>query len=193
MGDQNTIRNLTYIRGLSTKEMPGFGARLYEALQDLITHHANLAQQVNGNSTGSPQAPPPIDSLKVTGQNGHFNIAITHNAEIYRGIRYYAEHSTTPDFQNPQIVPMGDSRNHSLFLGNQKLYWRAYAAYTGSGPSSPAYHGGAGSPQAVSGGGSIGGPAFQASQGSGTGAAGQGLSGPGPIPFRSATGAPPVR
>ena len=189
----NSIRNLDYIRGLSTPEMPGFGAKLYEAMQDLITHHSNLAQQVNGNSTGNPEPPPPIDSVNVTGQNGHFDIAIQHSAPIFRGVRYYAEYDTTPNFSNPRTVPMGDSRNHSLFLGNGNYYWRAYAAYTSSHPSAAAYHGGAADPQVVSGGGTVGGPALQASQGSGTGTPGQGLQGPGTIPFRTSTGAPPVR
>lgn len=193
MSNTNKVRNLDYIRGLSTPELPGFGARLYEALQDVITHHTNLAQQVNGNSIGNPEPPPPIDSVNVTGQNGHFDIAIQHNAPIYRGVRYYAEYDTSPDFSNPRVVPMGDSRNHSLFLGNGSYYWRAYASYMSSHPSQPAYHGSQQSPQAVSGGGSIGGPALQESQGSGTGSPRQGLQGPGTIPFRSTSGAPPIR
>lgn len=187
------IRNLAYLRSLSTKDMPGFGQKLYEALSDLLQAHANLSQQVNGNSTGDPAPPPAIDNLKVTGQNGHFNIAIAHNAEVYRGIRYYAEYDTTPHFANPRVVPMGDSRNHNLFLGNGTYYWRAYAAYMTSAPSEAAYHGGAASPQPVTGGGIVGSPALQDSEGSGTGTPGQGLSGPGPVPFRSSTGVPPKR
>jgi len=189
----NQVRNLDYLRSLSSSEMPGFGAKLYEALQDLITHHSNLEQQVNGNSTGSPEPPPPIDSVNVTGQNGHFNIAIQHNAEIYRDVHYYVEHADNPQFTDSTIVHMGHSRNHNLFLGNVTRYFRAYASYSSSHISQPAYHGGASTPTAVNGGGAVGGPKFQASQSSGTGTPGQGLSGPGPIPFRTVTGAPPVR
>src|SRR6185369_9493 len=43
------------------------------------------------------------------------------------------------------------------------------------------------------GGGAIGGPDFLPSEGSGTGTPGQGISGPGPVPFRSDTGEPPIR
>jgi hypothetical protein len=90
-------------------------------------------------------------------------------------------------------VPMHDSRNISIPVGNQARYVRVFSSYSESAPSAPVYHGGAASPKAVNGGGSGPGPAFLPSQGSGTGAAGQGLSGPGPVPFRSATGAPPTR
>jgi hypothetical protein len=187
------VRNLAYIRSLSSKDFPDLGAKLYEALTDIANNHATLAQQVNGNSTGQPTPPPPINGVNVTGQNGHFNIAISHDAAIYRGIRYYAEYDSSPNFSNPQVVPMGDSRNHNVFLGNGAYYWRAYSAYATSAPSAPAYHGGSLTPAAVSGGGSVGGPALQGSQGSGTGVPRQGLSGPGAVPFRSKTGAPPTR
>ena len=187
------VRNLNYIRALSSKEFPGLGAKLYEALQDIIQQHTNLTQQVNGNGIGEPPPPPNIDSVAVTGQNGHFHISIQHTANFYRGVRYYAEYADNPHFTNPQIVPMGDSRNHTLFLGNGTYYWRAYAAYMSSAPGTPAYHGGTAQPQPVSGGGSIGGPALLSPQGSGTGQPGQGLQGPGTVPFRSSTGAAPTR
>lgn len=187
------IRNLDYLRTLSTKELPGFGQKLYEAFSDLLQAHRTLAQQVNGNSSGNPAPPPAIASVKVTGQNGHHNIAIADPNQVFRGVRYYAEYDTSPQFSNPRVVPMGDSRNANVFLGNGTYYWRAYSAYMSSGASQPAYHGGAASPQGVDAGGSVGGPLLQDSQGSGTGTPKQGISGPGPIPFRSNNGAPPVR
>lgn len=187
------IRNLDYIRSLATPELPDLGSRLYEALSDIDSHLSSVAQQTNSNRTGQPLPPPSIDSLTVTGQNGHFHVQIQHHAKFYRGIQYYAEFSDNAGFQSPRAIAMGDSREITQFLGNGTYYWRAYAAYPGSAPSSPAYHGGAGSPQPVSGGGSIGGPAFLAPQGSGTGTPGQGLSGPGPVAFRSSNGKPPVR
>jgi hypothetical protein len=189
----NSIRNLKYLRSLSSRDFPDLGVKLYEALSDMARHHENLAQQVNGNSTGEPTPPPPVDSVKVTGQNGHFNIAITDNNPVFRDVHYYVEHADNPQFANPQIIHLGHTRNHNVFLGSVTRYWRAYSAYASSAASAPAYHGGQASPQAVNGGGSVGGPALQASQGSGTGTPGQGLSGPGPVPFRSATGVPPTR
>jgi hypothetical protein len=187
------IKNLAYIRSLSSKEFPDLGPKLAEALQGLAQQGANLTQQLNGNGTGNPQPPPAVNGLKVTGQNGHFNIAIQDGGKIFRDVHYYVEHADNPHFTNPSVIHLGHSRNHSIFLGNVTRYWRAYSAYASSATSQPAYHGSPTNPMGVAGGGTIGGPEFLPSEGSGTGAAGVGLSGPGPVPFRSTTGAPPIR
>jgi hypothetical protein len=182
------IRNLAYLAGL-----PEFGVKLKEALQslgDAITTHLS---QTNGNATGQPIPPPNISALQVTGQNGHHSIAITDNSNFYRGIQYHLEHDTSPQFTNPQPVSIGPSRNASLFLGSGPRYWRAASSYGLSAPSTWVYFGTAAQPKAVDAGGPIGPPAALASQGSGTGAKGVGLSGPGQQPFRSKTGQPPVR
>lgn len=177
-----TIRNLDFIRN----ENP----RLYEALQDIIQQHANTSQQGNLNPTGQPEPPPAISSLKVTASNGHFQVAINDPNPIYRGISYFVEHADNPQFTNAHIEELGSSRNANFFLGNVTRYWRAYSSYPSSAPGPPAYHGGS-VPMAVVGGGSIPGPSFQASQGSGTGTPGQGLTGPGITPFRGSI--PPIR
>ncbi len=182
------IRNLNYIRSL-----PVFGDRLYEAISDLDHQHQTVAQQTNSNPTGQPLPPPAIDSLTVTGQNGHFHAQIHHSADFYRGVEYHIEYADNQAFQNPRPVALGPSREWHDFLGNGTYFFRAFAAYPSSPAGPAAYHGGATRPQPVSGGGLIGGPAFLAPQGSGTGAPGEGLSGPGPIPFRSSTGAYPIR
>ena len=187
------IPHLDYIRTLSTPEFPDLGARLYEALHAIQGQASTTESQANLNPTGNPAAPPPLDGIKVSGQNGHFQIAIQHSAPIYRGVRYFVEHADNPHFTNPHVIALGESRNHSVFLGNVTRYFRAYTSYASSPPSEPTYHGSSAAPTPVLGGGSVGGPAFQPSQGSGTGAAGVGLSGPGPIPFRSVSGAPPTR
>lgn len=187
------IKNIDYIRSLASDQFPDLGPKLAEALQSIAAAHNTVEQQVNANSSGQPQAPPTINSLSVTGKNGHFNVAITDTNPIYRDVHYWAEHADNPNFVNPIVIHMGMSRNHNEFLGNVTRYWRAYSSYGASPPSAPVYHGSAAQPRAVNGGGTVGGPAFQASQGSGTGTPGQGVSGPGPIPFRSATGAPPIR
>jgi len=179
------VRNLAYIRSKDP--------RMYEALADIIGHQHNLAQQVNANPTGDPLPPPAVDGVTVTGQNGQFHVQIEHQADIYRGVKYFAEYADNAGFANSHVIHMGDTREHTQFLGNGTYYWRAYAAYGSSKPSTPAYHGGAANPQPVSGGGNIGGPALLPSQGSGTGGIGEGLSGPGPVPFRSSTGVPPRR
>ena len=189
MAQENTVRNLAFLRSV-----PGFGQKLYEALTDLATRITVGAQQTNGNQTGEPIPPPQVSGVKVSGQNGYIHVAIVdNNQNLYRGIRYYAEHADNQAFRDPHIVPMHDSRNITIPVGNQTRYVRVYSAYPSSAPSAPVYHGGA-VPIPVNGGGTDSGPMFLSSQGSGTGAAGEGLSGPGPIPYRSdIPGKPPIR
>lgn len=178
-------RNLDEIRAKDQK--------LFECLSDIISQHAVTSQQGNFNATGHPEPPPSIAGLRVTAANGHFSAAIDDPNPIYRGVQYFVEHSGSPNFTDPHVIHLGATRNHTVFLGNVTRYWRAYSSYSSSAPGAPAYHGGAGTPQAVTGGGSIGGPSFLASQGSGTGTPGEGLSGAGRVPFRSSDGVPPIR
>ena len=179
------VRNLEDIRAKDQK--------LYEALTDIINQHLNTSQQTNSNPIGNPEPPPAIAGLKVSASNGHFQVAINDPNPIYRGVSYFVEHADNPNFTNPHVEELGASRNANFFFGNSTRYFRAYSAYGSSSPGAPAYHGDPAAPEPVSGGGSIAGPDFLASQGSGTGSPGQGLSGPGPIPFRSTDGAPPIR
>lgn len=186
------IKNLNYLRNAKPSD-PDFNTKLAEALQSIAIQATNTEQQTNANPAGNPSAPPPVNNLNVTGRNGQFSIQITDHNEIYRGINYHVEHDTDPNFTNPQPIHLGPNRTHNVFLGNQPLYWRAFSSYGIGPPSAAVYHGSAAQPAPVTGGGSIGGPAFQVSQGSGTGPARVGLEGPGKQPFRSITGAPPVR
>lgn len=179
------IRNLNDIRADDQK--------LYETLTDIISQVHNIAEQGNLNPAAHPEPPPAISKLTVSAANGHFQAAIEDPNPIYRDVHYYLEHADNPHFTDSHIIHLGHSRNHSIFLGNTTRYWRAYSSYSSSPPGAPAYHGGAASPEPVTGGGTVGGPTFLRSQGSGTGTPGQGLSGPGPIPFRSENGTPPIR
>lgn len=189
----NNIRNLDFIRNVNQQNINELGPKLAEALLDLLQKVDNSAMQTNSNPNGDPQPPPGINGLKVTGKNGQFDIAIQDDNDIYRGINYYVEYADNPDFTNPRVIDMGTSRNETRFLGDTELYWRGYSAYPGSAPGEPVYFGGPSSPTKVKGGGQVGGPDFLPSQGSGTGAPGQGLMGPGKVAFRSPTGVPPIR
>lgn len=179
------VKNIDYIRSQDPK--------IAEAFDSLANAHSNLTEQTNGASNGPPIAPPTINQLNVSASNGHFSAAIIDNNDIYRGVQYYIEHADNPAFQNPHVVPLGDSRNWHSFLGNSTRYFRAYSAYPSSRPSSAVYHGGSGSPVPVFGGGSVPGAALLRSESSGTGIAGQGITGPGITPWRSSTGKPPIR
>jgi hypothetical protein len=183
------IKELSFLKGVD-HWTPEIGAKLAEALLSIQQAHNNVEAQVNGNSTGGPQPPPAIQGVQVTGQNGYLHVAIQHDAPIYRGIRYYVEHSDNPHFKNPQVVALHDVRNVTIPVGGTR-YVRAYAAYSSSSPSEPVYHGSAVQPIAVNAG--TGGPALLPSQGSGTGTAGVGLEGPGKRPFRPIDGVQPIR
>lgn len=175
------------------KTIPDFGPKLVEALQSISRGSSNTEQQGNLNPAGQPAAPPSVNSVTVTGQNGHFDVKIVDNSQIYRGVKYFVDHADNPQFTNARTEALGPSRNGSFFLGNATRYWRAYSAYESSPPSKPVYHGSSVQPIAVFGGGNIGPPAFQSSEGSGTGPSMVTGEGPGKIPFRSTTGVPPSR
>jgi hypothetical protein len=170
------IPNLDYLRSLDPK--------LFEAIKAIQDQTSNIEKQGNFNALGPPNAPPAIDRLRVTtGPGGEYQIRITDNGEVSRGINYWAEYDTSPNFTNPHIIDMGQTRNHSVNLGNQQLFWRAYSSYPSSDTSPVVYHGSSTDPLPVLGG--VPGKRA-ASEGAGTGAAGYGMSGPGPIPERSA-------
>jgi hypothetical protein len=185
-------KNLNYLRGMSSPDMPDLGSKLYEVFQGILQQNQNVQMQTNSNGDGTPAAPPQVNGVQVVGSNGHLSIAVNDTNDVYSGVQYFAEHADNPNFTNPQIVPMGASRNISISVGNQDRYVRVYSSYGSSPPSSPVYNGGS-IPVAVNGGGTDSGPTFLPSQGSGTGLPGQGLSGNGITPFRSLNGKPPTR
>lgn len=186
------VKNLDWLQKVRVEGHPEFGAKLYQALQSIQTAHNNVEMQTNTNSTGDPAPPPAINGFNVKAQNGHFSFEIQDNNDIYRGINYIVEHADNPQFTNAEQIHLNSARNGSQFFGNVTKYFRAYSAYGPSNPSAPRYHGGA-QPIAVSGGGSVGGPASTVNQGSGTGAPGVGLVGFGKVQFRSPGGIPPSR
>lgn len=189
------VSNLEWLRQVdfsNQEAMRQFGPKLYQALRSIQTAHNNVEMQTNSDSSADPTPPPAINGLTVSGQNGHFSYEIQDSNQIYRGASYFIEHADNPNFTNPTTVHVGPSRNGSIFLGNVKRYWRAYSSYGTSPASPPIYHGGS-QPVPVSGGGLVGGPGSTVNQGSGTGPAGVGLVGFGPVQFRSSTGVPPAR
>lgn len=188
------IPELELLRAAKIDGMPDFGTRLVGVLTKVLSGMNTIAQQTNSEPTGEPAPPPPINALDVRAENGQFDLSINHaGAEFYRGIHYFAEHSATPDFANPQTVSLGPSRDHRLFLGDTARFVRAYAQYPGSPPGPMAYFGSAADPRIVHGGGAIAAAPFGTAQGSGTGVAGEGHSGFGSVAFRSKSGGPPTR
>lgn len=187
------IRNLDYIRSAKPDD-PQLGSRIYEALQDFNSAISNHLSQTNGNATGEPQPPPSPMGIQVTARDGYAHIALNDQGPLYRGVQYWVQHSSTPNFTDAIHTQASGTelRNHTEFIGNQTRYFRAYKSYAASAPTAPVIHGG-NLPMAVNGGGSVAGPIFLPPQGTGTSPASGAVSGPGPVAFRSTTGLPPVR
>jgi hypothetical protein len=145
-----------------------------------------LGRGVGVDPSGTIAPPGNISSISVTAANGIFDVAITDNSSVVRGINYFVEADATAAFSRPHVYTLGPSRNARLALGNLTLYWRGYSQYLGSQPSWPVTFGNPAS--AVSGGGTTAGPAPQPSMGSGTatGDGQQGGSGFGRELFREA-------
>ena len=155
-------------------KIKGTDPYLYESLRQLVAAVNALGRATGVDPSGSIATPDPIGILNVAAADGIFDLAITDNSAVHRGIFYFAESDTSPSFLAPRVHFLGCSRNLRLALGNVTLYWRAYSQYLGSQPSPSVTFGSP--PIAVTGGGSSG-PALSASSGSGTASAQQGGSG----------------
>jgi len=140
---------------------------LGDALQYLEDRLTLLEKQTTA-STGSSSPPSKIASLNVISANGVFDVSITDSSPVLRGINYFVEYSTNPQFTKPIVVDLGASRNHRMFLDSGTYYFRAYSQYPTSERSVPVYFGSHVSPTGVAGGGAIAGPTPLGSQGSGT-------------------------
>jgi hypothetical protein len=138
----------------------------YEALTQIVNAVNSLGRATGVDPSGTIDPPAPIGSLSVTAADGIFDLSITDNSSVNRGIFYFAESDTTPAFSEPYVHFLGSSRNLRIAMGNQTLYWRAYSQYLGSDPSGAVTFGTP--PTAVTGGGTANGPALQTSTGSGT-------------------------
>jgi hypothetical protein len=155
------VRNLSYIRTQDPK--------MAETFDDIVSGVDNVAALSNVSSQGGNITQPTnVGRVSVIAADGVFDIRIFDASPVTRGINYFVEYSTTPQFTNAIPIDLGTSRCHRCFLGNQTLYWRAYSQYIGSAPSDPVYFGISFAPTAVVGGGSLVGPTPQASTGSGT-------------------------
>lgn len=139
-----------------------------EALDDIQSQVNNVAQQTTASAQGGTNPPPNISNIAVSAANGVFQIIITDNAPVYRGINYFAEYSDTASFTQPHVLDLGASRTWRGFLGSGTFYWRAYSQYATSEPSNPVYFGSTNDPTPVAGGGVLAGPSLGSSTGSGT-------------------------
>jgi hypothetical protein len=114
-------------------------------------------------AVGKTSPPPKIDSINVQGTMNSpagavpgalvtpgeiLHWTMTHNQSVNKGIRYFSEIDTDPNFPQPHVVDHGTSRSGFLTLPtyvsdagplptNNIYYLRSYAQYPGSDPCEP--------------------------------------------------------
>src|SRR5215472_12194152 len=92
---------------------------VYEALTQLV-NAVNAVGRATGVDPSGPINPPAkIGSVNVTATGGIFDLSITDNSAVHRGIFYFAESDTTPSIARPYVHFLGSSRNYRIALGNQ--------------------------------------------------------------------------
>ncbi len=128
-------------------------ARLFERIISAITQTARTAAV---SPTGQLSAPPTIGALNVKASGETIHATISDASPIQKGINYFVEYATEPNFLAPHVFHLNASRGHFVTLpsltdsgGTQNWYARAYSQYPGSQPSRPVYYGGL-SPTAIS-------------------------------------------
>lgn len=180
------------------RQHPELGKYLATALERIEKACNVLGTNTGVDPTGAKlPAPSPIQQFSVKSDgNGTIHGVISDNNEIQRGIHYFVEHSTDPDFTRPTVVHLGASRTmvpltlpHMDDDGNViNYYFRAFSQYPGSDPGEKIHFGGD-TPTAVNAGGAVQMSLFP-STGSGTAqnSGEEGGSGFGKVLFRPATG-----
>lgn len=113
------------------------------------------------SAVGKVSPPPKVDNITIQGTLASgiltcpgeiFHAVLTHNQSVNKGIRYFSEIDTNPNFTAPHVIDHGTSRsvflNLPTFMNDNKTlqtyYHRSYAQYTGSNPCTPTVFGGLG-------------------------------------------------
>jgi len=96
---------------------------VYEALTQIVNAVNSVGRAAGVDPSGTIESTRAIGSLRVTSADGIFDLAITDNSSVHRGIFYFAESDVTPAFSQPRVHFLGSSRNLRVALGNQTLYW----------------------------------------------------------------------
>ncbi len=106
---------------------------VYEALTQLVNGVNAVGRATGVDPSGSIAAPSPIGSLNVTAADGIFDLAITDNSTLNRGIFYFAESDTTPAFSQPYVHFLGSSRNLRVVAGQSDALLARVFAISGIG------------------------------------------------------------
>lgn len=145
-------RELNYIG-----QRDNYAGTLFSRIIDAVNQ---LAKNAGVTAVGKASPPPPLDSVTVSGSvpsNGVITVpnseilhwTIQHSQAIQKGIRYFSEIATEPNFLAPHVIDHGTSRSAFLTLPTndssnvkQTYYLRSYAQMPGSDPCKPTVLGG---------------------------------------------------
>jgi hypothetical protein len=130
-------------------------------LQRIIDSVNSVAKNIGAVAVGKLPPPPRIDSIQVQGNQAsstsnvltcpseilHWTMA--HTQEVSKGVKYFSEIDTNPNFPQPHVVDHGTSRSGFLSLPTfdnngvtQTYYLRSYPQYPGSDAAKPTVFGG---------------------------------------------------
>lgn len=145
------------------QKAPVIGRYLAAALNGIQDGLNNLATNMAASaSSASLPPPPPIQSLTVkTDGSGNVHAVISDASQIQRGINYYVEADTDPNFTRPHVYDLHSSRTFGPLPfpakddngDPQTFHFRGYSGYRGGPSSRPINYGGS-TPTPVSPGGS---------------------------------------
>lgn len=128
--------------------------------QRIIDSVNSLAYNLGATASGKSTPPTPIDAIQVQGTQTVANNTLiapseilhwtlTHNQPVQKGVRYFSEIDTDPNFPQPHVHDHGTSRSGFLTLptldnnGNTQTYYlRSYPQHPGSDPAQPKVFGG---------------------------------------------------
>jgi hypothetical protein len=130
-------------------------------LQRIIDSVNSVAKNLGSVAVGKLPVPPPVNSIQVQGTlspstntvtcpSEILHHVISHNGEVHKGVHYFSEIDTNPNFNQPHVIHHGTSRSSFLTLPTfmndgvtkQTYYLRSYAQYPGSDAAKPTVLGG---------------------------------------------------
>lgn len=126
-----------------------YAGSLFQRIIDTVNQ---LATNAGVGAVGLLPHPAPIDAINIQGtQDGDtitcpseiLHFTLTHNQEVQKGVHYFSELDTDPNFSAPHVIHHGTSRTAPFQTlpsmdneGNPQTYYlRSYAQYPGSDPS----------------------------------------------------------
>jgi hypothetical protein len=132
-------------------------------MERVISAVNTLAKNAGVAAVGKVSPPHPIDSVNVQGTLSGSTLTapseilhwtLKHNQAVSKGIKYFSELDTDPNFPSPHVFEHGSSRTGPLIslptysstvnkTANlpTTYYLRSYAQYPGSDPCKPTVHG----------------------------------------------------